>query len=68
LLRGARNDTVQQLLKHPLRECLAEHLTKVAVERAKDLPNENLLRYWEREIKAFEMGIARAQRKQGKRR
>jgi hypothetical protein len=41
---------------------------KVAAERAKDISDENLIRHWEREINAFKMGIARARRKQGKRR
>jgi hypothetical protein len=49
-----------------LRERFKEHLAKVATEQTKEIPNENLIRYWEREIKAFEMGIARARRKQRK--
>jgi hypothetical protein len=36
------------------------HLAKVEAERVKNLPNEGLIHYWEREIKAFEAGIARA--------
>jgi hypothetical protein len=49
-----------------LRERLEEHLSKITVEQAKASPDENLIRYWEREVKAFEMEIARARSKQGK--
>jgi hypothetical protein len=45
-----------------------EHLAKVEAERAKEFPDEGLIGYWEREIKAFEVGIARARRKQGNKR
>jgi hypothetical protein len=55
-----------RLQEQSLRERLKEHVTKVAAEQAKEVPNENLIRYWEREIKAFELGIARARRKQRK--
>jgi hypothetical protein len=40
-----------------------EHLVKVRGERETSFPNEGLIRYWEREITAFEQGIARAQRR-----
>jgi hypothetical protein len=42
---------------------IAEHRRKVLSEMAKDLPNEGLIRYWRREIRAFEIGLARAERK-----
>ena len=44
-------------------ERLREHVAKVEAEQAKNLPDEGLIRYWEREIKAFEAGIARARRR-----
>ena len=42
-----------------MRERLREHIVKVQVERAKSSPNEGLIAYWEREMRAFEAGIAR---------
>jgi hypothetical protein len=65
-LRASVGKRRYRLQEQSLSERLKEHLTKVATERAKVIPNENLIRYWEREIKTLEMGIARARRKQGK--
>ena len=48
-----------------LRERLREHIGKVEAERRKSLPDEGLIAYWEREMRAFELGIARDRRRQG---
>jgi hypothetical protein len=39
---------------------LHEHTAKIEGERAKSFPNEGLIGYWEREVRAFQMGIVRA--------
>mgnify|MGYP007082003123 FL=1 len=46
-----------------LRQRLQEHVAKIAAEWVRPFPNEGLIRYWEREMLAFEAGIARARRK-----
>ncbi len=42
---------------------LQEHQKKIGAERAKGVPNEGLIRYWEREVKAFEVSITRARKR-----
>ncbi len=47
-----------------LRERLSEHRRKITRELQKPFPDEGLILYWRREIKAFEKGIDRARRRQ----
>jgi hypothetical protein len=42
-------------------------MEKIRAERWKRPPDERLIAYWEREIKAFEAGITRARQRQGRR-
>jgi hypothetical protein len=51
-----------------LRARVQEHRAKIEEERGKSHPAEGLIAYWQREIQAFETGIARAQRRQRRRR
>ncbi|MBM3218721.1 MAG: hypothetical protein FJZ38_08550 [Candidatus Rokubacteria bacterium] len=51
-----------------LRERLREHVMKILAERGKDPPDERLISYWQREIRAFESGIERARKRQRGRR
>ena len=46
-----------------LRERVREHRGKIRVELRKPLPDDRLIRYWEREIRAFEKGIERARKR-----
>jgi hypothetical protein len=45
---------------------IREHLEKINQEKQKATPDEGLIRHWEREIKAFQKGIRRAQKRLGK--
>jgi len=45
---------------------LREHLEKIAKEKQKTVPDEGLIRHWQREIEAFQDGIHRAQKRMGK--
>ena len=45
---------------------LREHLEKIAKEKQKAMPDEGLIRHWQREIKAFQDGIQRARKRMGK--
>ena len=49
-----------------LRERVREHLGKIDRERQASHPNHGLIAYWEREIRAFEVGITRARKRQGR--
>jgi len=49
-----------------LRKRVQEHVAKIEAERSRSFPDEQLIAYWQREIRAFEQGIARAQRRQGR--
>ena len=44
-----------------------EHTEKIRAERSKRAPDERLIAYWERELRAFEAGITRARQRQGRR-
>jgi len=46
-----------------LRDRVREHLLKIRTERMKAFPNDGLIHYWEREVRAFEEGVARARRR-----
>jgi hypothetical protein len=46
-----------------LRERLKEHEDKIAAEQSRPGPNEDVIRYWEKEMRAFEDGIARARKR-----
>lgn len=50
-----------------LRQRLQEHTEKIEAERAKSVPDEGLIRYWKKEMKAFETGIERARKRLGNR-
>jgi len=45
---------------------MREHLEKIAKEKQKAVPDEGLIRHWQREIEAFQDGIHRAQKRIGK--
>jgi hypothetical protein len=44
---------------------IQEHQEKIERERRKATPDEGLIYHWEREIKAFQDGIYRAQKRIG---
>ncbi len=49
-----------------LQSRIAEHETKIRLELEKPLPDEGLINHWQKEIKAFQKGIARALKRLGK--
>jgi hypothetical protein len=46
-----------------LRHRIREHQSKINREGLKGAPDEALIRHWQREIRAFENGIERAQKR-----
>ena len=46
---------------------IQEHREKIQQEKRKEIPDDGLIRHWEREIVAFETGIRSAQRRLGER-
>ena len=48
--------------KESLELRIDEHHRKIELERKKHTPDEGLIHHWEKEIKAFEGGVRKAQR------
>ena len=55
-----------QQQERSLRRRLQEHQEKIKTEQAKDMPDEGLIRYWKREVQAFEAGIVRVRKRLGR--
>ena len=53
--------------KESLEARIREHQEKIKREKHKETPDEGLIGHWEREIKAFQDGIRRAQKRLGER-
>jgi len=43
-----------------------EHETKIQRELEKDVPDQGLIKHWQKEIAAFEKGIQQAQKRLGR--
>jgi len=46
-----------------IRQQILKHQQKVAKEREKEVPDENLIRYWQKEISGLEKSLARAEKR-----
>jgi peptidoglycan hydrolase CwlO-like protein len=46
-----------------LQQRIVEHQQKIDAERQKDYPDTGLIRHWQKEIRAFELGIEKAQKR-----
>ena len=46
-----------------LQQRIIEHRRKVDTELLKDYPDLGLIRHWQKEIRAFEVGIEKAQKR-----
>ncbi len=46
-----------------LRYQIMLHHQKIANEQQKDIPDQNLINYWQREIKGLEKSLARAEKR-----
>jgi len=46
-----------------LKQRIIEHQQKIDVELLKDYPDLGLIRHWQKEIRAFELGIEKAQKR-----
>jgi len=46
-----------------LKQRIIEHQQKIDVELLKDYPDLGLIRHWQQEIRAFELGIEKAQKR-----
>lgn len=46
-----------------LQQRIIEHQQKIDTELLKDSPNLGLIRHWQKEIRAFEIGIEKAQKR-----
>jgi L-ribulose-5-phosphate 3-epimerase UlaE len=44
-----------------LKQRIIEHQQKIDMELLKDYPDLGLIRHWQKEIRAFEIGIEKAQ-------
>ena len=51
-----------------LKQRIREHQQKIADEKRYPVPNEGLIRHWEREIRAFENDIRKRERQLRRRR
>lgn len=54
--------------KESLEARIREHRKKIEREKQKEALDEGLIRHWEREIKAFQDGVRKAQKRLGERR
>lgn len=43
--------------------CIEEHLNKVAIEKNKAIPDLGMIKYWEKEIEGYRIGIAKADKR-----
>ncbi|MBD2496845.1 MULTISPECIES: hypothetical protein [Nostoc] len=46
-----------------LTQRIHEHQEKIRLESEKDLPDEGLIKHWEKEIRAFEKAIQQARKR-----
>jgi L-ribulose-5-phosphate 3-epimerase UlaE len=46
-----------------LQQRIIEHQQKIDTELQKDYPDMGLIRHWQKEIRAFELGIEKAQKR-----
>ncbi|ALF55446.1 hypothetical protein ACX27_25650 [Nostoc piscinale CENA21] len=46
-----------------LTQRIQEHQEKIRLESEKDLPDEGLIKHWEKEIRAFEKAIQQARKR-----
>ncbi|MEI6430396.1 MAG: hypothetical protein WCO45_18730 [Pseudanabaena sp. ELA607] len=46
-----------------LKQRVIEHQQKIDIELLKDYPDLGLIRHWQKEIRAFEIGIDKAQKR-----
>lgn len=49
-----------------LTDRILEHQDKIELELKKEIPDEGLIRHWQKEIRAFEKGIQQAKKRLGK--
>ncbi|NEQ45072.1 MAG: hypothetical protein F6K00_16515 [Leptolyngbya sp. SIOISBB] len=45
---------------------IREHEAKIQIELEKDLPDQGLIRHWQKEIAAFEKGMQQARKRLGR--
>ena len=43
--------------------CIEEHLNKIAIEKNKAIPDLGMIKYWEKEIEGYRIGIAKANKR-----
>jgi len=46
-----------------LQQRIVEHQQKIDIELLKDYPDLGLIKHWQKEIRAFEIGIEKAQKR-----
>lgn len=49
-----------------LTDRILEHQDKIELELKREIPDDGLIRHWQKEIRAFEKGIQQAKKRLGK--